>query len=450
MAYMDRYVKYWEQVPNLIRYAEEKHHTPVFGFTSNLDIVLNWDAERYNEILDRYLQEEPSAQEGDTIAAMEDFARISCSYIMRGLGGNFDITDVSVCEYLRSAFTSEPALGGTCAQGAAALGSLGIPVSIHITDDCRDVLAQMDHRGTTVIKDGRKVPVMEAVSGNDPVYHIIFQFNKGDRIRVHGEEITIPCSNRLILFYDTIHKLVPLREEFLQYWENTDETPSSILLSGFDAIIDEEIMAKRLDRIEKFLSVIRQKSPDTVIYFEGAFYMNSAVKDMIFRRLGKYADIIGMNEEELEAQLVRMGREHDITSFAGIIDGITAIMEEFSARGIILHTKDYSMYYGRKLEGIDIEAGLTRGNLMSGTRARIGRYGTYEECLATIKEAVPGARGLEIFLEAEEYRTRGRFEENGTELSVVPTRLLEHPRYTIGLGDTFVSGVHTCFIRREK
>ena len=30
---------------------------------------------------------------------------------------------------------------------------------------------------------------------------------------------------------------------------------------------------------------------------------------------------------------------------------------------------------------------------------------------------------------------------------LVPSRYLENPKYTIGLGDTFVAGVHTCFIR---
>ena len=45
-----------------------------------------------------------------------------------------------------------------------------------------------------------------------------------------------------------------------------------------------------------------------------------------------------------------------------------------------MHTKDYSMYYGSELYGIDLEKALTLGNLLSGTRARIGHYGSLEEC----------------------------------------------------------------------
>jgi len=445
MEYTDRYEYYLDRLPEIAAYAKEKNTAPLFGFSSNFDIVLHWDAEAYNRILAEYLKEAPSAKEGDTIDDLSDFARISAAYIVKGLGGNFDITDVAVCRFLRSAFSEEPALGGTGAQGAAALGALGIPVSMHLTDDCAEVCRMLDHEDTTVIRGGKKVRVGTAASDADPVYHIILQFHKGDIVRFNGEEHVIPSSNRLILFYDKVHKILPIKDPVLTYWEETDEKPSSLLMSGFDAIVDTGIIRERIGRLEEFLKKLKARSPETVVYLEGAFYMNSEVKDLIFRKLGPYADIAGMNEEELEAELLKMGEQADLSDLEGILAGLRVMLAYCGSRGVLLHTKDYSMFYGKKPEGVDIEAGLTIGNLMAGTRARVGRYGTPEDLKESLGMAKLSERGLEILRQQT-----AREDDAGRTLVIVPSRLLERPKYTIGLGDTFVAGVHTCFIRKDK
>ena len=144
MAYQDKYETYLNEIPADIAYCRETGRRHVFGYTSNYDVVLKWDVNVYNEILKEFLKEEPKAQPGDTIDNMEDFARISSYCLMKGIGANFDITSVEVCEYLKSHFASEPALGGTCAQGAAALAALGFPMVVQLTDKCKEVCEMMN------------------------------------------------------------------------------------------------------------------------------------------------------------------------------------------------------------------------------------------------------------------------------------------------------------------
>lgn len=441
MSYVDKYRQYLEESTSLAAYSKKEGKAPVFAYTSNLDVVLVWDSKIYNEILDTYLKEEPYVKEGDVMDTLEDFARISSFYLMQGLGGNFDITDIAVCDYLKEMFISEFALGGTCAQAAAAIGTMGFPVNVHLTDACRKVLEMMDHEGTTIIEGNKKVPIMKGTSMEEPVYHFILQFNKGDRIRILGREIEIPLSNRLILFYDTVHKEVPIKKEFLDYWNEAEQSPSSYLISGFDAIIDLAIMEKRLQELNPHLETMRKRHPETVIYFEGAFYMNPKVKEQASDTFGKYAHIIGMNEEELEQQAKRFGYEIDIETIEDVLKGLEVILSKYPVKGIVLHTKDYAMYYGDELKGVDIERGLTMGNIMSATRARIGRYGNPQECEETLSLAL-SQRGLQ-FAEAAMQQDSERT------IKVVPSRYLEHPKYTIGLGDTFTAGVHTCFIQRK-
>jgi len=442
MSYIDHYREYLESIPSLIEYSVRNKKEPIFGYTSNLDVVLHWNIDKYNEILDHFLKEEPSAKEGDTIANMEDFARITSAYLLRGIGGNFDITDIEVCNYLKENFTSEFALGGTCAQGAAAYGTLGFPVNVHITDACKEVSEMMNQEGTTVVKENKMVSIMEGTSTEEPVYHFILQFRKDDKLRILGKEIPIPFSNRLILFYDTVHKIVPIKKEFLDFWNNNREMePSSYSISGFDAIIDEKIMEERLQELEPHLKGMKEKYPEMILYFEGAFYMNSKVKAMASKVFCKYADILGMNEEELQEQIQRLGKTIDDRKIEEIIKGLDLIFSNYPAKGIVLHTKDYSMYYGVKIQGVNIEQGLTTGNIMSATRARIGKYGTLAECRETL-ELPLSKTGVKFAEEIAKIET-------DKEIIIAPSRYLEYPKYTIGLGDTFVSGVHTCFIKRS-
>ena len=58
----------------------------------------------YNQILEKFLKDEPAAQAGDTMDTMEDFARISSYCLIKGIGANFDITSVEICEYLQRPF----------------------------------------------------------------------------------------------------------------------------------------------------------------------------------------------------------------------------------------------------------------------------------------------------------------------------------------------------------
>ena len=438
MGYIDKYETILASAPALIAQAKEKGRMPAFGFTSNLDIVLHWDVKTYQTILDDFLQAEPSFEVGEEIRSMEDFARISAYFLKNGLGGNFDITESTVCDYLRERFSTELALGGTAAQGCAALGAMGFSVNVHITDACREVCDLMDYEGTETVTEKGVVPLPDAASGEMPVAHFILQFPKGDIIRIGEEEIAIPSSNRMILFYDRMQKEVPFDEAFFTYWESGTAHPASLLFSGFDAVIDEKVAAKKIDRMEVFLHRIREHTPGVKAYLEGAFYMNPNVKEMLFARLGPQVNIVGMNEEELAAQLALLGKEAALDYMNGILEALEELFAVFSFRGVILHSKDYALYYGEKMEDCDIEAGLTMGNLMAATRARIGRYGTQKEAKESLK--IPLSKtGLRLYEEAETIRA-------DRECVLVPARALEHPKYTIGLGDTFVAGVHTCFI----
>jgi ADP-dependent phosphofructokinase/glucokinase len=198
--YIDRYADYLDKLQEAIRHGNRTDRRPLLGFCSNAEVVSSWDAESYNRILTKHLRTRPDQGRNEQIASMEDFARISSWYLMQGIGGNMDIANPQVCDALLEHFRTEPALGGTGAQAAGALGAIGIPSDVRLTDRSQPVCAMLGGNGIMMIENGTRIPVETCRDDSPPVYHFILQFRKDDVIEVGGKEIRIPCSNRLILF----------------------------------------------------------------------------------------------------------------------------------------------------------------------------------------------------------------------------------------------------------
>ncbi len=436
--YTDRYQEYLQLVPDKIRRCEETGRRAVLAYASNLDVLVRWNCESFNRFLAEYLKEEPSFQEGDEIASEEDLARILSYFVIHGLGGEVDITSRKVIDVLTEYFDVEYGLGGTCAQGAAALGSMGIPVLVHITDCSKDVIRQMSGIRIEAVKHGRAVPVETCVSGEEALCHFIVQFTKDDVIRVFGKEYKVRLSNRLIMGYDTVHKVLPVEEEFLAYCEKNAKDICSYDISGFNAITDRKIMQERLERLAVHYRSVKEKNPDCRIYFESAHFINNEIREYTYQTLAEVIDIMGMNEEELVDLTRTRGYAVDKDSLDSILKGLEELIKVYPVHGFVVHSKDYALYFGKDMPGTDIEQGLTLGNLVSGTRARTGRYGSVSDCRETLKLELSGT-GLAFAKELEGYHLPYK-------VVLVPSRYMEKPATTIGLGDSFVAGMQICFL----
>jgi ADP-dependent phosphofructokinase/glucokinase len=439
MAYQDKYLDYLQQVPRLIDRCLETGKRPVLGYTSNLDAVVTWDIDSFNEILKQYLRGEPSFTEGETIDSIEDFARIVCYYAMNGYGGEVEITREEVIEKLRDYFEIQAGLGGTCAQGAAALGAMEMPVLIHTTDRSKEVIQLMDYKGIDSIHHGKKSSIQKCVSEKPAVIHLVIQFSKGDIIKALGTQYEIPQSNRLIADYDQIHKYLPVDNEFLDYLEQHTLEMFSYSISGFNAIVDNCILEERIGLLEKHYKTVKENNPEIMIYFESAHYFNTVIRDSLYLRLSDTIDLIGMNEEELIEMTRKKARYTDKDNIESMIEGLNDLLDIYPVKGIVMHSKDYALFYGEHIEGIDLEMGLTLGNLMSGTRARTGKYGTLSACKKTLDTEL-SPTGM-VFAERV---SKMKLKHN---IILVPSRYMEKPLYTIGLGDTFVAGMQMCFVR---
>ena len=429
---------YLRQIPEDIRKYKAGKDRLIFGYTSDLDVIIEWDKAVINKIISVYLREEPSIKECESIDSMETFARIISYYMIHGLGGEIEITNGEVVETLEEQFRSHCALGGTCAQAACALGMMGFPSIVHITDRSKEVSHLMDGLGIEVTDLSGKRPIAEGSCGEPPVKHLILQYPKGARIAVLGKEYVTSISNRIILDYDKIHKYVPIETGFLEYCEGHADDVLAYSCSGFNGIIDPAIMTGLAEKLSRHYRKIKKLNPNCIIYLESAHYMSAEVNNIVYERLAGSIDLLGMNEEELTGYAQKHGMRVNTDEISLIPEILEIVLERYSLRGIVLHTKDYALYYGDPIGNVDFSRGLALGNLMAGTRARIGRYGNYEECRGTLQ--------LPMSPIGIAYREQLEKIPSHHLVCLVPSRYMEHPVYTIGLGDTFVAGFMIAFI----
>ncbi len=438
MAYHDRYGEYLEALSNDIVEAGKRGGKIAFGYTSNLDVLLKWDRDVLNRLFSLDFPAADRIGVTETIGSVEDLARIVSYYARAGLGAEVDITSDEVCRFLEANFKSEFALGGTGAQGAAALGAIGYPLLVHLTDDSAAVRELLSYPDVSIVSEGRTVPVTAVRAGGNPVRHFILQFQRGDVVTIRGEKQVLPDSNRLILDDDQIHKVLPIQTNFLRYIEENAQDFSAYSISGFNLITDEQRLLDVLAVLEPHFARVKEANPECVLYLEAAHYLEPTVQIRTLDRLSKHLHILGLNEEELVVFARRVGVEVDNCDLKSVLHGLSAVNDHFAFQGIVLHTKDYAMYFGQELSRGDLEKGLTLGNLLAGTKARIGHYGTIMDCRSSLALELSEV-GLKF---AEELATVA----TDKKMCLVPSRYMKQPTSTIGLGDTFTAGMQLGFI----
>lgn len=439
MPYQDLYQQCLDRIPGQIRKCVQSGKYPVLGYTSNLDVLVTWDAALFNAMTDSHLSEKPSFRTGDVLASASDFVRVVCYIVLNGLGGEIEIVSRELCELLKHTFECRYALGGTSAQGSAALASVGMPVVMQISDRSPQVCRLLDYPAISMISpEGKPVPVMKMVSDRPPVEHFILQYDHGDVVRIGQTEHIIPTSNRLIMDFDDLHKTLPVDPYFLEYLEAHAAEISSYNISGFNAIVSLPVLEQTVARMAEHYRRIKERNLQCILYLESAHYLNPESRHMVYSGFAPTLDILGMNEEELADLAQAHGQTLILQNLDSLLDTLEKVHQAYPARGLVVHAKDYSIYYGWPREGVDMAQALCYGNLLAGTRARIGHYASLEDCQGTLAMPLSPA-GLAL---AEQMPAR----HSRRTVNIVPSRYLEKPMTTIGLGDTFAAGMQIAFI----
>ncbi|WP_139891600.1 ADP-dependent glucokinase/phosphofructokinase [Bacillus sp. D386] len=435
MTIEDKYIETYEK---LYKNTRNSTKMPALGYTSNLDILCDFQIDILNELLAEYMHGEHlfDLKASKVIKTVQDFLSTLVYFCGNGIGGEVEIEDFKIIE---SFFLTKNGIGGTAAQAAMALSAIEFPSIIHMTDDSKKVCDILcSPHIYTISPDGKLIHTNQVTQRSEQEIHYIIQFKKGDVIRLGEQELLIPVSNRLIVTKITVNERLPFSHSYFEYIETHAKEISSNVLSSFNAIKDQNILKERLDFIKQHIKKYKANNESGIVFFEDAHYHSNMIKKLCIETIYSDVDIVCMNEEELENMLKMYNFNINIEDIISCIEGMKFIKQNLMInKGVVVHTKDYSMYVGDKLD-IDIESGLVYGNMLATTKAMLGWYGSMKQI----------SRVLELPLSKKGMSNREIIANSNyaNETIIVPTKYIDNPKYTIGLGDSFIAGVQICFV----
>ena len=94
MPYTDHYEKYLNEIPGNIEKCKETGDRIVFGYTSDLDVLLTYNEDEFNKLVDTYVKGDIYRDGDENITDLESFSRIIAYYMANGLGGEADDMDI--------------------------------------------------------------------------------------------------------------------------------------------------------------------------------------------------------------------------------------------------------------------------------------------------------------------------------------------------------------------
>ena len=414
MVLEQKYQEAYDALDETVRQRTRNGRYTALGYTSNLDLLCDFKVERLNELLERHIPDGVLSEMkvADEIETMEDLLGTVVYYCIRGIGGEADVKNTKLVE---ESFHFDYGMGGTAVQAAMALAQLSCPSIVHLTDDSKEVCQILRSPSIyAVSQDGRLIHTDEVIQTNEQEIHFIIQFKKGDKICLGGQEAVIPCSNRLIITKITVNEFVPFSKPYFEWIERNGTVISSNVLSSFNALLDPQVLKEHLEYVKGHVAKYKEANPDGIVFF------------------------VSLNEEELKYTLKEMyDFDVDIEDIISCVEGARFIRAKFGIqKGVIVHTKDYSMYVGDPLKA-DIERGLIYGNLLATAKAKNGWYGTKEQ-IREVLDFELSPKGVENYEKVKASPFAG-------EVTLVPSKYIDKPKYTIGLGDSFVGGVQMCF-----
>lgn len=405
------------------------------GFGSNTDKVIRLRGRRFSSLLEE-VHDAGRTRRREAIRSWTDFVCVCFDHFQAGIGGEVPIESADVARLIDSRFLSELSVGGTAARAALILGRLGVPALLHATiinEWIRGVFADLPVEVVSAQAE-------EADSESYP--HFIIEFSKGETIRLRGTAFVCPHSNRLILPYDPINRFLAINPCFFEQAVRS----SSIVLSGFNAMVDEDLIRERVELVARNMRKLKATGVKPSIFLEDGAYHRPSLKRQIITTLGPIVDFFSMNQDELVDTVALLGggpqrgRIDSGQSATGLLhDAASFIRGRLGVPTVIVHFGGGALLCGKDAREPAIVEAVRTGMDVAATRVRLGRDGSWRDIYAT--QSIPLRREANSLVDVN---------MPNHDTTVLASREVSCEMATIGLGDSFVAGFQLALARSKE
>ncbi len=372
------------------------------------------------------------------------------------------IRSESVFEWVLDRFGyDELALGGTSANMTVAIAALDVPRVLVYANPLTKPLAEAfppSPNIETIGPDGTLGTPRDVYRGDDVfAIHWIFEYKTGDTMTIGPHTLTAPRANRFIPSWNPANNQLRLADSFIRTFGELAPGFSHLMVSGFhilsDAYPDGSTAIDCIRPVGAYLADIRRKAPNLRIHCELASIAGSVVREGVRTEILPQMHSLGLNEAELITWLddfgsAEVGRRIDTDNAPeAVLEGIHVIAEATGVPRIHLHNLGYYLVLAddRAGEPEAIRQGLLTGATAAAIRALTGRPARCDEirplpeiALRDMSRAAMERIGVAIGA-SKEFVETGIGTYRGRNVIMVPTRIVENPVRTVGLGDTISS-----------
>ncbi|MBI1389903.1 MAG: hypothetical protein GC154_15795 [bacterium] len=445
-------------------------HGVCCAFHSVIDGVIHLTPDLIQPVLDSDPSLKIAAKKGcDGSAPAEiltpaDFVQGMFYSLKRGGAMQRMIREASVYEWaLRMFGPGELRLGGTSANMARSLAPLGIPVTVYanpLTVELAELFGGSHH--LKLIAKGEhgyelEAPLDAAREKGVFAIHWIFEYGTDFRLDLDGVIVQPHRANRYIPSWNPANNQFKMDPVFAEGFRALVKNYSHLLFSGFHILSetypDGSTCEDVVRPLGEYLDSIKQAAPELKIHLEFASIGSARVRNAAIDHVFPHVDSLGLNETELPLLLDNLGEEPLANSLRekprveDFLTGCRIAIEKTGVGRVHFHNLGYYLCLEKQpwTSPHDSRDALLFAAVLAAARAQNGLFKSLEDSRAGF-EARVAALGLDQLnrladsLQQPSLAEEGLADVDGLSLAAIPTRLVEKPLFTVGLGDTISAG----------
>ena len=365
----------------------------------------------------------------EEIASTDDLISVLLYCMREGCGAELLVDGEELARDIQSSFCWRYRLGGNAGIMANVLAKLGAHPVLNAPALSKR-MAEMLHPGVGVPVSGSLMDPLSA-AGDREMIHFVFQFIEGEEVATPSGKIVAQRDNRLIATFDPLNSRLQTNPDFDSYCQKEINDFDGALVSGFHLVPLSHYKEIFDLKIEQFKSW-KEANPSIYIHAEMGSFQRPEIMKYLMKRLP--VDSLGLNEDEL-------ARAVDIESgWRGMLDGVLQLKRSLGFSRVSVHARDFILSAAEPMISDESEImALRRGANAAAAMASTG------DIFATIPEEInpSGLKATEDFCAiGADPLGRGAVMHSGdTIICLVPSLLVRHPRFTVGLGDTATAAI---------
>jgi len=394
----------------------------ICAYPVNLDAVHDVRGEEIAGLSEEDGEAEPKINE--KITCIDDLVSALLFCMQNGSGAELLIDRDDMARRIEASFSWHHRLGGNAGIMANVLAARGAMPVLN-APALSQRMAGMIHPYVRLPLQGKLVEPVRAVNEREMV-HFVFEFVQGTAVRTGRREVVARKSNRLIATFDPLNSRLCTDSDFDSFCSKNIRSFDGALISGFHLVPNfgfREIYKEKIAQIASW----RDGNPELYTHAEmGSFQQPEMMKYLVARLP---ADSLGLNEDEL-AMICG-----PTSGWRRTLESAKWLMRGLGLQRVAIHTRDYILSLMLDLIPAEDEAkALTKGADAAATLAYSGSL----EGKPPVGANPTGLKACDEFIgEGATPSGRGAFMAAGEAIAtLVPSLRVDHPRFTVGLGDT--------------